>query len=62
MEAERRNASLLLIRETRFFKSAVSFMKKILRVKKAQDRVKMAMQLTSFMPEGEDDSKGEASK
>jgi nucleoid DNA-binding protein len=62
MEAERRNASLLLIRETRFFKSAMSFMKKVLLIKKAQDRVKMAMQLTSFMPEEEEDNTGEKAK
>jgi hypothetical protein len=51
MEAERRNASLLLIRETRFYKSAMNFMKKVLNVKKAQDRIKVAMELTSFMPD-----------
>lgn len=62
MEAERRNASLLLIRETRFYKSAVNFMRKILGVKRAQDRVKMAMELTSFMPDVEADGTVEASK
>lgn len=51
LEARRRAASLLLIRDTRFFKSAVKIMRKLQKAKRPKDRVKMAMGVTSFVPE-----------
>jgi hypothetical protein len=59
VEAQRRNASLLLIRETRFYKAALVFVRKIMKVAKPEDRIKLAMNLPSFVPKVCDDQDAE---
>jgi hypothetical protein len=51
LEAKRRNASLLMIRDTRLYKSALELFTRVLKAKKPQERAKLAAELTSFVPE-----------